>query len=134
MTEDGLDYLDGYYRPRFKLTEQRRNLLTLPAALRGSTHFGDDLVDGSPLSDALLEQEHAFIGPAGTLVMFDGSRGIHRGGQVRKGGARWAVQIAFRAGATVKRPLWRRAGRAVRRRLLRIRDVIQGLGRLREMA
>jgi hypothetical protein len=134
MTEDRLDYQMGYYRPRFKLAEHRRNLLTLPAALRGSTHFGDDLADGSPLSEMLLEQEHVFTGPAGTVVMFDGSRGIHRGGQVQKGGARWGVQIALRAGATAKRPLWRRAGRAVKHRLARIGEVIQGLRKLREMA
>jgi len=134
MTEDRLDYQLGYYRPRFKLAEHRRNLLALPAALRGSTHFGDDLADGSPLSDMLLEREHVFTGPAGTVVMFDGSRGIHRGGQAKKGGARWAVQIALRAGTPAKRPLWRRAGRAVRVRLLRFRDVIQGLKELRGMA
>ena len=131
MTEDGLDYRMGYYRPRFKLAEQRRNLLSLPAALRGSTHFGDDLADGSHLSDMLLEREHIFTGPAGTVVMFDGSRGIHRGGQALKGGARWAVQIAFRAGMPAKRPLWRRTGWAVKRRLLRLRDIIRGLRELR---
>jgi len=134
MTEDRLDYLMGYYRPRFKLAEHRRNLLTLPAALRGSTHFGDDLADGSPLSDMLLEREHVFTGPSGAMVMFDGSHGIHRGGQANQGGARWAVQIAFRAGVTAKRPLWRRVGRAVKRRLWRVRDVLQGLKQLRETA
>lgn len=132
LTEDGLDYLAGYYRPRFKLAEHRRSLLTLPAALRGSTHFGDDLLDGSHLSDALMEQEHVFTGPAGTVVMFDGSHGIHRGGQVGRGGARWAVQIAFRAGTAAKPPLWRRICRAGKRRLLRIRDVIRGLRQLQE--
>ncbi len=131
-TGDRLDYLMGYYRPRFKLAEHRRNLLSLPAALRGSTHFGDDLLDGSELSERLLEQEHVFTGPAGTVVMFDGSHGIHRGGQVHKTGARWAVQIAFRAGTPAKRPLWRRAGGAVKRRLLRIRDVVGGLKQLQE--
>jgi hypothetical protein len=100
--------------------------------LRGSTHFGDDLLDGSYLSDALLEREHAFTGPAGTVVMFDGSQGIHRGGQVGKGGARWAVQIAFRAGTAAKSPFWRRIRWAGKRRLLRIRDVIRGLRQLQE--
>ena len=134
LTEDGLDYVTGYYRPRFQLPEQRRNLLRLPAALRGSTHFGDDIANGSVLSDTLLEREHAFMGPAGTTVMFDGSYGIHRGGQVSNGGTRWAIQIALRAGTPVKRPLWRRAARILKRRLLRMRDVIQGLKTLREIA
>ncbi len=132
LTEDKLDYLTGYYRPRFKQPEHRRNLLTLPAALRGSTHFGDDLLDGSHLSDALLEREHAFTGPAGTVVMFDGSHGIHRGGQVGRGGTRWAVQIAFRAGTTKKQPFWRRIRWAGKRRVLRIRDVIRSLRQLQE--
>ena len=85
----------GYYRPRFMLPDQRRDMLAMPRCLRGSTHFGDDVVDASPLSDALLEAERSFVSPAGTVVIFDGSRGIHRGGQVEPGGSRWAVQIAF---------------------------------------
>jgi len=133
-TEDRLDYLDGYYRPRFKLREQRQHLLSLPAALRGSTHFGDDLLDGSSLSDALLERERVFKGPAGTVVMFDGSHGIHRGGQVSNSGARWAIQIAFRAGTSPRQPLGRRMRWAVKSRLLRMRDILRGLKQLREAA
>ena len=96
VCDDGLDYVSGYYRPRFQLHDQRRAMMSLPPSLRGSTHFGDDLLDGSPLSDALLEREHTFVDPAGTLVLFDGSRGIHRGGQAGKNGCRWAIQLAFR--------------------------------------
>ena len=69
-----------YYRPRFRHVEDRRDMLSLPVSLRGSTHFGDDILDGSELSDALLDVGHRFVAPAGTVVMFDGSRGIHRGG------------------------------------------------------
>ena len=86
----------GYYRPRFSLPELRPDILAMPPRLRGSTHFGDDILDGSALSDALLEAERSFISPGGTMVLFDGSRGIHRGGQVEPGGNRWAVQIGFR--------------------------------------
>jgi hypothetical protein len=126
--EDKLDYVSGYYRPRFQQLDQRRAMLSLPAALRGSTHFGDDLPDGSPLSDALLEKEHAFVAPAGTLVMFDGSRGIHRGGQVGAGGERWAVQVAFRvARAHQKRPRWRRTAGRIKGRILYLRDAIRHL-------
>jgi hypothetical protein len=84
-----------YYRPRFKLREQRPDTLVLPARLRGSTHFGDDIVDGSPLSEELLAQERVFAAPAGTITLFDGSQGVHRGGLVRSG-ARWVVQIGLR--------------------------------------
>jgi hypothetical protein len=106
VCEDGLDYVSGYYRPRFQSPEQRRAMMSLPASLRGSTHFGDDLLDGSPLSNALLEKEHSFIGPAGTLVLFDGSRGIHRGSQAGANGNRWVVQVAFR----VVQPRQKRSG------------------------
>ena len=67
----------------------------LPKDLRGSTHFGDDLIDGSPSSDSLLRQEEVFVGDAGTLVVFDGSKGIHRGSLVDQG-ERWAIQIGMR--------------------------------------
>jgi hypothetical protein len=95
MEPDQLDYTLGYYRPRFKLPEHRQYLMNLPALLRGSTHFGDDVLDDSALSSSLLEDEVVFTGPAGTLVLFDGSKGIHRGSQVTRG-ERWAVQIAMR--------------------------------------
>jgi hypothetical protein len=96
LQPDGLDYKSGYYRPFYKLREHRADILSLPSRLRGSTHFGDDIVDGSALSNELLSHEEVFTGPAGTLVMFDGSRGIHRGSLAEKG-ERWAIQLAFRA-------------------------------------
>jgi len=95
LENDRLDYKLGYYRPRYKLPEYRKGLSMLPNNLRGSTHFGDDVVDGSPLSVSLLQQEEVFVGPAGTFVVFDGSKGIHRGSQVDEG-ERWAVQIGMR--------------------------------------
>jgi hypothetical protein len=96
MEEDRLDFKLGYYRPLFKTPEWRAQFLSLPAPLRGTTHFGDDLIDSGDVSNALLQQEVAFTGPAGTLLIFDGSRGIHRGGLVRHG-ERWVVQIAMKA-------------------------------------
>jgi hypothetical protein len=83
-------------------------VLALPAVLRGSTHFGDDVLDGSALSEALLEAEETFVAPAGTLIVFDGSRGIHRGGLVRPGGQRWALQLAFRVRRDPPQSAWRR--------------------------
>jgi hypothetical protein len=95
LQPDGLDYKLGYYRPFYKLPEHRADILSLPARLRGSTHFGDDILDGTALSDEMLSHEQVFTGPAGTLVIFDGSQGIHRGSLVENG-ERWAVQLAFR--------------------------------------
>jgi hypothetical protein len=95
-----------YYRPRFKLADHRQDVLALPASLRGSTHFGDDVLDGSALSEALLEAEETFVAPAGTIVVFDGSRGIHRGGLVQPGGQRWAMQLAFRVRRDPPQSTW----------------------------
>jgi hypothetical protein len=100
MTQDKLDYTLGYYRPRFKLGEHRTDMMRLPKQLRGSTHFGDDILDESELSNSLLEDEHSFVGPAGTFVVFDGSYGIHRGGQAAENGKRWVIQLAFQAKGT----------------------------------
>jgi hypothetical protein len=96
MTDDQLDFEQGYYRPRFQKAEYRAGMLALPRALRGSTHFGDDVLDGSTLSEALLSHERSFTAPAGTMVIFDGSRGVHRGSLTTDGGERWAVQLAFK--------------------------------------
>lgn len=95
LEADGLDFKLGYYRPRFKLLEYRADQLALPASLRGSTHFGDDVQDDSELSRFLLNREELFTGPAGCVVLFDGSRGIHRGA-LATAGVRWAVQIGLR--------------------------------------
>lgn len=131
VCEDGLDYVSGYYRPRFQLLEQRRAMMSLPPHLRGSTHFGDDLLDGSPLSNALLEKEHKFVGPAGTLVMFDGSRGIHRGGQVDKNGSRWVVQVAFRVVQPRKtRSHWRKFAGEAKGRILYLFDAMRSIASL----
>jgi hypothetical protein len=99
LEPDGLDFKLGYYRPRFKLPEYRKDLLALPRSLRGSTHFGDDILDGSALSQSLLGLEERFCGPAGTFVLFDGSRGIHRG-SLTTTGERWAIQIGMRVRMT----------------------------------
>jgi hypothetical protein len=94
VDDGGLDYVGGYYRPRFADQAGRKAMLSLPRALRGSTHFGDDILDGSELSDELLKQEHVFMAPAGMMLLFDGSQGVHRGSMVREG-ERWALQLGF---------------------------------------
>lgn len=116
-----------YYRPRFRHVEDRRDMLSLPVSLRGSTHFGDDILDGSELSDALLDVEHRFVAPAGTVVMFDGSRGIHRGGAVQPGGSRWAIQLAFRVNQDPSPSRWRATYKALRGFLSYGKYVVVGL-------
>jgi hypothetical protein len=90
-----LDYEMGYYRPRFKLPEQRRLLASLPRDFIGTSHFGDDLLDGTPESEQVLRHERRFLSQDANLVFFDGSLGLHRGGLVAQG-ERLALQIGFR--------------------------------------
>jgi hypothetical protein len=100
LEPDGLDYKLGYYRPRFMLPQFRQELMKLPAILRGSTHFGDDVLDGTEQSAQLLDGETMLSAGAGTVILFDGSAGIHRGSTVRHG-QRWALQIGLKAVGTM---------------------------------
>lgn len=86
--------LDNYHRQLFK--NNRSVLSQLPLSFQGSTHFGDDLIDGSNLSETLLKNEVKFSENTGSLVLFDGYKGIHRGSTCLSG-ERLALQIAFQA-------------------------------------
>jgi len=122
--QNTLDYEGGYYRPRFQAAAHRRELMCLPSSFRGSTHFGDDVVDASPLSKRLLAHEDVFTGCGGTFVLFHGAAGIHRGAQV-SAGQRWAIQIALRA----SREQSERPHRYVKERLASLRYHIRRLKR-----
>lgn len=82
------------YRPRFASERYRRELLSLPTALQGSSHFGDDVLDGTPLSDELLRNEIRMTKDVGNCIVFDGNYGIHRGALVRSG-ERFVFQVVF---------------------------------------
>lgn len=123
--QNRLDYEGGYYRPRFQAASHRQELMCLPSSFRGSTHFGDDLIDGSPLSRRLLASEEVFTGCGGTFVLFHGAAGIHRGSQPSVG-ERWAIQIAFRAAREKSQP----PHRYVKERLARLRYHIRRLKRI----
>ena len=83
---------DNYYRPLYK--SHRQLFMNLPELFRGSSHFGDDLLDGSETSEHLLNNEVKLIADAGNGILFDGNRGIHRGSTVHSG-ERLAAQVAF---------------------------------------
>lgn len=88
-------YKSSYYRPRFFGEEERRRFLSLPRWLQGTSHFGDDVLDGTELSNELLSRERKFTGSEPRCVLFDGSRVIHRGSLAQPGGERIALQLAF---------------------------------------
>jgi len=83
-----------YYRKVFRHAEFREQFVKLPQALRGSSHFGDDLLDGSPLGDWLLAQESVITSDVANCMAFIGADGIHRGGCVQEG-RRWAFQLGL---------------------------------------
>ena len=85
---------DANYRPRFANERYRREILLLPRALQGSSHFGDDILDGTPLSEELLANEVRMTKDIGNCIVFDGNFGIHRGGLVRNG-ERFVFQVIF---------------------------------------
>lgn len=85
----------SYYRPVFKYPKYRKEFLKLPAPLQGTSHFGDDIVDGSELSNHLLSIETKMTAELANCALFNGGNHIHRGGMVGKG-ERWALQVGFR--------------------------------------
>ena len=105
-----------YYRQRFKRPELREEFLLMPRSLQGTSHFGDDVVDGTPESELLRGAELPLTSDIANCMVFTGSTGVHRGACVQKG-ERWAFQIALRE-APSPPPLARRVASAVKRRLV----------------
>jgi hypothetical protein len=94
LRDETADQETGNYRPRFANVRYRRELLLLPAAFQGSSHFGDDILDGSPLSEELLKNEVRMTSDVGNCIVFDGNYGIHRGALVKRG-ERFVFQVIF---------------------------------------
>ncbi|HEY9786021.1 MAG TPA: hypothetical protein V6D17_11505 [Candidatus Obscuribacterales bacterium] len=63
----------------------------LPKAMQLKSEFGNDMFDGAPETQALIEHEHKFTTADGHIVLFD-NNGIHRGTRVIAG-ERHAMQI-----------------------------------------
>lgn len=95
----------GYHRKQFSEPRYRKYFLALPQGLRGCSHFGEDVLDGSALSEELLANERQVTSDVGDGVVFDGDYGIHRGARVMQG-ERLVFQVIF----TVREPdsAWRR--------------------------
>jgi len=81
-----------YNRNAFTL--KRDLLIQFPKAFLGSTHFGDDLIEGSDLSSYLIKNTVSFLGKAGKCIVFDGYLGVHAGGNPSSG-ERLAVQVGY---------------------------------------
>jgi hypothetical protein len=72
----------------------RRHFMRLPECMRFNSHLGWDVTPGSELETSLTGCEKLMTGPAGTFIVFDGARLLHRGGMVQQG-ERVALQVIF---------------------------------------
>jgi hypothetical protein len=68
--------------------------MRLPESLRFNSHMGWDVLPGSELEERLVVCEKKMTGPAGTFIIFDGARLLHRGGLMEQG-ERIALQVIF---------------------------------------
>ena len=101
-------------RPPFSHAEPRKWLASLPASMQMTDLPGDDVLDGTPLSNALLRDERSLEGGPGSVFVFTGYDVLHRGGIVANG-ERWALQIVFRPTPTLLKRAAKLKGSAVRR-------------------
>lgn len=98
--------LHGYYGKQYHQSVNsenfRRHFMRLPEALRFNSHMGWDIMPGSQLESAFASSERKMTGPAGTFVVFDGGRLVHRGGLMQEG-ERIALQVIFSEPSVVRR-------------------------------
>jgi FkbM family methyltransferase len=110
---------DRVHAPRaFESPIFRRHFAMLPRALRYNSHFGWDVIPNSTLENALVAKEVPLVGPAGSYVVFDGARLLHRGGLL-DAGERVVLQVI----------LWERRSRVINvasRLINRGRDAVRG--------
>ena len=72
----------------------RTHFMKLPPEFRFNSHFGWDVMSGSALEALMIEDEKVVLGQAGTFIVFDGGRTVHRGGIVQNE-RRIAIQVVF---------------------------------------
>lgn len=94
----------------------RAHFMKLPASIRFNSHFGWDIVPGSAGEDFILSRQTEVIGPAGTTLVFDGGRLLHRGGLIQSG-ERIVLQVIFERSTLIHRvrKIVAFAGRKLRR-------------------
>lgn len=97
--------LSDLYRKRYHQSMSspafRRHFMRLPPALRFNSHFGWDVHPDSDLERELVRSEQVMTGSAGTHIVFDGARLLHRGGLVQRD-ERVALQVLFSDTPTVR--------------------------------
>lgn len=84
----------NYYRRAMGIEEGREVFFALPALFQQLSHFGDDVMPDTPLSNELMSKEFRMTTEDGNFAFFTGGTGIHRGSNVSEG-HRWAFQITL---------------------------------------
>lgn len=80
----------------------RCHFMKLPPELRFNSHLGWDLLPDGDAEAALVAREQRMIGPAGSFIVFDGARLLHRGGML-VAGERVALQVMFSEQSLLRR-------------------------------
>jgi hypothetical protein len=88
------DYYNKRYHQSMTSERFRRHFMRLPVSMRFNSHFGWDIFPDSEAEKSLVEREQFMIGPAGTFMVFDGAKLLHRGGLMQHG-ERIALQVVF---------------------------------------
>ena len=88
------DYYAKPYHQSMCSATFRDHYMALPESIRFNSHFGWDLLPDSAAERQLLAREERMTGPAGTFIVFDGARLLHRGGLIENG-ERVALQVIF---------------------------------------
>jgi hypothetical protein len=87
-------YYSKQYHQSMSSAHFRRHFMKLPPRVRFNSHFGWDVLPDSVTEQQLARSEQFMTGPAGTYIIFDGARLLHRGG-LMESGERIALQIIF---------------------------------------
>jgi hypothetical protein len=114
----------SYNRPLFITPPLRKEFARLPAEMQGSGGPGDDIQDGTALSDFLIAHERRLVGPAGYLALFAGGETLHRGGVVESG-ERFALQMIYKSPPSTAQKAARRL-RSLRGFLPRVVNRLRG--------
>lgn len=88
------EYYSKSYHQSMSSPNFRRHFMLLPESLRFNSHFGWDILAGSKFENVIADREESMLGGPGKLVVFDGSRLLHRGGLIEEG-ERLVLQVVF---------------------------------------
>ena len=92
----------------------RKHFMRLPPELRFNSHFGWDVMPGGELENAMKSVEQTMLGGAGSCIIFDGARLVHRGGLI-EAGERVVLQVIFSPKLTTPHKILLRIMGAIKR-------------------